>query len=565
MMKKHYKPILSQLENCRSLVELNQLHGLMIKSSVIRNVIPLSRLIDFCTTCPETMNLSYARSVFESIDCPSVYIWNSMIRGYSNSPNPDKALIFYQEMLRKGYSPDYFTFPYVLKACSGLRDIQFGSCVHGFVVKTGFEVNMYVSTCLLHMYMCCGEVNYGLRVFEDIPQWNVVAWGSLISGFVNNNRFSDAIEAFREMQSNGVKANETIMVDLLVACGRCKDIVTGKWFHGLLQGLGFDPYFQSKVGFNVILATSLIDMYAKCGDLRTARYLFDGMPERTLVSWNSIITGYSQNGDAEEALCMFLDMLDLGIAPDKVTFLSVIRASMIQGCSQLGQSIHAYVSKTGFVKDAAIVCALVNMYAKTGDAESAKKAFEDLEKKDTIAWTVVIIGLASHGHGNEALSIFQRMQEKGNATPDGITYLGVLYACSHIGLVEEGQRYFAEMRDLHGLEPTVEHYGCMVDILSRAGRFEEAERLVKTMPVKPNVNIWGALLNGCDIHENLELTDRIRSMVAEPEELGSGIYVLLSNIYAKAGRWADVKLIRESMKSKRVDKVLGHSSVETMF
>ncbi|KAG7580766.1 Pentatricopeptide repeat [Arabidopsis suecica] len=564
-MKKHYKPILSQLENCRSMVELNQLHGLMIKSSVIRNVIPLSRLIDFCTTCPETMNLSYARSVFESIDCPSVYIWNSMIRGYSNSPNQDKALIFYQEMLRKGYSPDYFTFPYVIKACSGLRDIQFGSCVHGFVVKTGFELNMYVSTCLLHMYMCCGEVNCGLRVFEDIPKWNVVAWGSLISGFVNNNRFSDAIEAFREMQSIGVKPNETIMVDLLVGCGRCKDIVTGKWFHGFLQELGFDPYCQSKFEFNVILATSLIDMYAKCGDMRTARYLFDGMPERNLVSWNSIITGYSQNGDAEEAMCMFSDMLDLGIAPDKVTFFSVIRASMIQGCSQLGQTIHAYVSKTGFVKDAAIICALVNMYAKTGDAESAKKMFEDLEKKDTIAWTVVIIGLASHGHGNEALSIFQMLQEEGNATPDGITYLGVLYACSHIGLVEEGQRYFAEMRDLYGLEPTVEHYGCMVDILSRAGRFEEAERLVKTMPVQPNANIWGALLNGCEIHENLDLADRIRSMVAESEELGSGIYILLSNIYARAGRWADVKLIRESMKSKRVDKLLGRSSVETMF
>ncbi|CAH2055042.1 unnamed protein product [Thlaspi arvense] len=228
-MKKHYKPILSQLENCRSMVELNQLHGLMIKSSVIRNVIPLSRLIDFCTTSPETMNLSYARSVFESIDSPSVYIWNSMIRGYSNSPNPDEALIFYQEMLRKGYSPDYFTFPYVLKACSGLRTIQFGSCVHGFAVKTGFEVNMYVSTCLLHMYMRCGEVDCGLRVFEDIPKWNVVAWGSLISGFVNNNRFGDAIQAFREMQSNGVKPNETIMVDLLVACGRCKDIAAGKW------------------------------------------------------------------------------------------------------------------------------------------------------------------------------------------------------------------------------------------------------------------------------------------------------------------------------------------------
>lgn len=488
-----------------------------------------------------------------------------MIRGYSNSPNPDKALIFYEEMLRKGYSPDYFTFPYVLKACSGLRDVKFGSCVHGFVVKTGFEVNMYVSTCLLHMYMCCGEVNCGLRVFEDIPKWNVVAWGSLISGFVNNNLFSDAIQAFREMQSVGVKPNETIMVDLLVACGRCKDIAAGKWFHGLLQELGLDPYRQSKADFNVILATSLIDMYAKCGDLRTARYLFDGMPERNLVSWNSIITGYSQNGDAEEAMCMFSDMLTSGIAPDKVTFLSIIRASMIQGCSQLGQSVHAYVSKNGLVKDAAIVCTLVNMYAKTGDSESTKNVFEDLEKKDTIAWTVVIIGLASHGHGIEAVSIFQRMQEEGNATPDGITYLGVLYACSHVGLVEEGQRYFAEMRDLYGIEPTVEHYGCMVDILSRAGFFEEAERLVKTMPVQPNVNIWGALLNGCEIHENFDLTDRIRSMVTESEELGSGIYVLLSNIYAKAGRWTDVRLVRESMKSRRIAKMLGHSFVETIY
>ncbi|KAF8107655.1 hypothetical protein N665_0118s0023 [Sinapis alba] len=564
-MKKHYKPILSQLEKCRTMAELNKLHALMIKSSVIRNVIPLSRLIDFCTSSPETMNLTYASSVFESIDSPSVYIWNSMIRGYSNSPTQDKALIFYQEMLRKGYSPDHFTFPYVLKACSVLRDVKFGSCVHGFVVKTGFDVNMYVSTCLLHMYMCCGEVECGLKVFEGVPKWNVVAWGSLVSGFVNNNRFSEAIEVFSEMESHGVKVNEMIMVDLLVACGRCKDVERGRWFHGLLKELGFDPYLQSEDDFNVILATSLVDMYGKCGDLGTARYLFDEMPKRNLVSWNAIITGYGQNDYAEEAMRVFLDMLALGVSPDKVTFLSVIRASMVQGCSQWGQTVHGFVLKTGFVKDAAVVCALVNTYAKTSDAESAKRAFEDLEKKDTIAWTVVIIGLASHGHGNEALSVFQRMQEEGNAKPDGITFVGVLYACSHVGLVEEGRRYFAEMRDVYGIEPKVEHYGCMVDILSRAGCFEEAERLVKTMPVQPNANVWGALLNGCEIHENFDMADRIRSVVSESEELGSGIYVLLSNIYARAGRWSDVKLVRESMNSKRIAKVLGHSSVETTF
>ncbi|KAL0900854.1 hypothetical protein Bca101_084815 [Brassica carinata] len=547
------------------MVELNQLHGLMIKSSVIKNIIPLSRLIDFCTTSPETTNLTYASSIFQTIDSPSVYIWNSMIRGYSNSPNQYKALTFYREMLRKGYCPDYFTFPYVLKACSVLRDVKFGGSVHGFVVKTGFDVNMYVSTCLLRMYMCCGEVECGLKVFEGVPKWNVVAWGSLVSGFVNNNRFSEAVEAFGEMESHGVEVNEMIMVDLLVACGRCKDIETGKWFHGLLKELGFDPYFQSGDGFNVILATSLVDMYGKCGDLGTARYLFDEMPERSLVSWNSIITGYSQNGDAEEAMRVFSEMLALGFSPDKVTFLSIIRASMIRGCSRGGQAVHGYVYKTGFVKDAAVVCALVNMYAKNGDAESGKRAFEDLEKKDTIAWTVVIIGLASHGHGDEALSVFQRMLEDGNAKPDGVTFVGVLYACSHVGLVEEGRRYFAEMRDVYGIEPTVEHYGCMVDILSRAGCFEEAERLVRTMPVQPNANVWGALLNGCEIHENFDLADRIRSVVSESEELGSGIYVLLSNIYARAGRWSDVKLVRESMNSKRVAKVLGHSSVETRF
>lgn len=157
------------------------------------------------------------------------------------------------------------------------------------------------------------------------------------------------------------------------------------------------------------------------------------------------------------------------------------------------------------------------------------------------------------------------MVEEGNAKPDGITFVGVLYACSHVGLVEEGRRYFAEMRDVYGIEPTVEHYGCMVDILSRAGCFEEAERLVKTMPVQPNANVWGALLNGCEIHENFDLADRIRCVANESEELGSGIYVLLSNIYARAGRWSDVKLVRESMNSKRIAKELGHSSVETTF
>ncbi|XP_010546673.1 PREDICTED: putative pentatricopeptide repeat-containing protein At3g05240 [Tarenaya hassleriana] len=564
-MKKHYNTVLSLLENCRTMVELKQIHSFMIKTSVIEKVIPLSKLIDFCTNS-ETGNLSYATSLFESIDHPSVYIWNSMIRGYSENLNPDKALIFYREMLRKGYLPDHFTFPFVLKACSGIKDVVFGRCVHGYVAKTGFEANMYVSTCLLHMYMCCREVERGMKIFEGIPKTNAVAWGSLISGFVNNNLFRDAIQAFTDMQGSGVRPNEMIMADLLVACGRIKDIQTGKRLHNLTQELGFDPFTLSGAEFNVILATCIIDMYGRCGDLRTARYLFDEMPQRNLVSWNAIITSYSQSGNGEEAFRMFSEMQATGFMPDKVTFLSLIRASMVQGNTQLGQSIHGYVLKTGAMEDTAIICALVDMYAKTGDnPESAKRVFEDLKKKDAIAWTVMIMGLASHGHGEEALRVFERMQEEGRVSPDEITYVGVLYACSHSGLVEEGRKHFAEMRSLYRIEPAVEHYGCMVDILSRAGQFEEAERLVQTMPVQANANIWGALLNGCEIHENVDLADRVRSQMTTSEDLGSGIYVLLSNIFAKAGRWYDVKLVRESMKSRRIAKVLANSSVETVI
>jgi len=202
------------------------------------------------------------------------------------------------------------------------------------------------------------------------------------------------------------------------------------------------------------------------------------------------------------------------------------------------------------------------MYAKIGDAGSSQQIFCKMEKKDVMAWTSMIVGLAMHGHGEEALSTFKRMQEDAALIPDEITYIGVLCACSRVGLVEEGQRHFTSMVDVYNIEPTMEHYGCMVDLLSRAGYFEEAERLVKKMPIRPNIAIWGALLNGCDIHENVNLVDQMRSRITALDPEGSGVYVLLSNIYARAGKWQEVKLARELMAHRRVEKTLGHSTVE---
>ncbi|KAF5740072.1 hypothetical protein HS088_TW11G00136 [Tripterygium wilfordii] len=563
-MKKHYNTILSLLESCKTFGQLKQIHGLTITTTVVKNIIPLSRLIDFCTTA-ESRNLSYAKLVFSQIDQPSVYIWNCMIRGYSGGDKPYEALILCREMQRRGHMPDNFTFPFVLKACSICCDPDCGRCVHNCIVKTGFEVDVYASTGLLNMYASCGYMELAHKVFDEIPKWNVVAWTSLIAGLVNSNQASEAITVFKEMMHWNVEPNEITMVNVMVSCARTRDIETGKWAHNHIRQLGFDP-FVSPVRFNVILATAILDMYAKCGSLKTARDLFDRMPLRNLVAWNSLIAAYSQYGRAKEALGLFFDMKTAGLEPDKATFLSIFDACATSGALALGQALHACVIKASIHEDTATGTALLDMYAKMGDLTSAQQVFNEVKNKDVMAWTSMIIGLAMHGRGEEALVIFKRMQETGTVIPDQITYIGVLCACSHLGLVEEGQRQFNSMTDVCGIVPTVEHYGCMVDLLSRAGRLEEAERFLEKMPAEPSVAIWGALLNGCEIYENVALADRLRSQMTELKQaFGSGVYVLLSNIYARAGRWEAVNLSRDLMKHKRVPKTLGCSSVETNF
>ncbi|KAI9186110.1 hypothetical protein LWI28_013892 [Acer negundo] len=279
--------------------------------------------------------------------------------------------------------------------------------------------------------------------------------------------------------------------------------------------------------------------------------------------WTSLIAGYVNNDCASEAIRVFKDMESLNVEPNEITLvhsLVVCARSRDLGAKSGNEYLKM---KMNICKDVVIGTALVDMHAKSGEAESARKVFSELKRKDTMAWTSMIIGLAMHGHGEEALSTFKRMQEDASVSPDQITYIGVLCACSHVGLVEEGQRHFTDMRNVYGIEPTIEHYGCMVDLLSRAGRFEEADRLVEQMPIQPNIAVWGALLNGCEIHENVDLADQVRRHIREMEiTAGSGVYVLLSNIYARAGKWQEAKMARELMKHKSIVKTLGHSTVE---
>lgn len=559
-MKQNYYTIISFLGKCKTMKELKQIHCLMITTSVIKNILPCSRLIDFCTNS-DLGDIEYARTVFDQIDQPSVYIWNSMIKGYCNGGDKFEALFMYTEMQRKGFSPDHFTFPFVLKVCSIIDLFGYGQSVHNRIVKTGFELDAYTSSCLLNMYLSCGDLSSGLKVFEVIPKWNVVAWTSLIAGFVNNDQAREALRLFKDMENEGVEPNEITMTTALAAAARCRDIDTGRLVHNRLRQLGFDP-FDTNSGFNLILATAIMDMYAKCGKLVTARNLFDKMPRRNLVVWNSMISAYSQYGRGAEVLQLFVDMGLAGFVPDKATFLSVISACAHLGFQSIGQCLHARVLKTSFYEYVAIGTALMDMYAKAGDANTALKIFSKLRKKDVMAWTTMILGLAIHGKGEEALHMFRRMVAEDEVAPDQITYIGVLWACSHLGLVEEGQKQFTSMTEVYGIEPTMEHYGCMIDLLSRAGHFKEAEEFLKKMPMQPNATIWSSILNGCEMYGNVGLANRVKSHIAELKNSSSGVYVLLSNIYARASNWQEMKLARDMLKHKKIGKTLANSFVE---
>ncbi|WOK91978.1 pentatricopeptide repeat-containing protein [Canna indica] len=547
--------VLSLIEECRSMRELKQLHGFMVATALVRDAVPLSRLIDFCVD-PLRGDLAHAHALFARFPAaPTTYMWNSMIRGLSVGPEPATTLAFYRDMLRRGRSPDHFTFPFAFKACSRVRDRASGCCLHGRVVRAGYEADVYVSSTLIHMYVSCGSMPAVAALFERTVNRNIVTWTTIIAGYADHDQAGEAIRLFGEMELEGVEPNEITMVHVLGACAQSRDLETGRRIHARLRRAGADSIQR-----NVVLATALVDMYARCGSLKTARDLFDKMTMKNEVSWNSMISAYNQYDRPNEALQLFKEMQSVSLKPDKVTLLSLLGACADKGSLQLGQAIHACVEKTIGRGDVAISTSLMDMYAKTGDAQSALRIFTSLEDRDVMAWTSMIIALAVHGHGKEAIELFVKMQQDG-IVPDHITFIGVLTACSHAGLVEEGHKYFDSMEKIYNIEPTIEHYGCMVDMLSRAGRMAEAEKIVESMPVQPSSRIWSSMLRGCEIHGDAALAERIGNQLSLFNPQGSGTSVLMSNIYAEAGRWQEVEKARELMWKKGLRKTHGSSSI----
>lgn len=457
-------------------------------------------------------------------------------------------------MLVNGFVPDNYTVPFVLKACARSQAIKEGVQIQSYAVKTGLLMsNVYVKNTLMRLYAVCGLVNSVRRVFDESSQRDLVSWTTLIQCYVKMAFPKEGVAAFFEMCDAKLKADEMTVVVVLSACSKLGDLGLGRRIHDYVR--------DNRVTSDVFVGNALVDMYLKCGDAGSARKIFNDMPVRNVVSWNSLIAGLAHQGEFKGALDVFRKMQSVGVKPDDVTLVCVLNSCANLGLLELGKWVHVYIDRNQIEADGIIGNALVDMYAKCGSIDRACRVFEGTKRRDVYSYTAVIVGLAMHGEALRALDIFSEMPRVG-VKPDEVTFIGVLTACSHAGLVAEGKKYFNDMSCVHNLRPQTEHYGCMVDLLGRAGLIEEAEELISSMPMEPDAYIWGALLGACRIHGEVELGEDVMEKLLEVEPEKDGAYVLMSNIYSSANKWRDAVKLRKEMKGKKMKKTPGCSSIE---
>ncbi|KAF8404827.1 hypothetical protein HHK36_009716 [Tetracentron sinense] len=491
-------------------------------------------------------NLQAARLVFDTVQKKRIFLWNAMIRAYSLNELWLEITQLYRRMEEERVEPDNYTLPFVIKAFSALSSVKEGKRIHDFANQMGLVSNVYVATALMGMYLKFGEIDLAHDIFDGMPERDVVAWTSMISGCVDSGNHRKALRVFRDMRLGDEKPNWVTVLSLIPACD--------SWVHGLILKSGLDFYAE--------VETAILDMYAKSGDMVTARSLFDWMSERSLVSWTVMVGGYSQNGYAHEALIVFYQMLKTAnLKPD-----SIIAASVLQACAQLGslncgEMIHGYIVQAGGASEVLVRTALVDMYAKCGSINTAEKTFHEIQDRNMITWSALIAGYGYHGLGLNALNIFEKMKREG-FVPDETAFLSVLSACNHSGLVLEGKECFNSMVRTHKLVPGTKHYACMVDLLGRAGLVEEAWNLIEEMQVEPEINVWGALLSACRAKGDVKVAEFAFKRLFELGPDNTEYHVLLANVYAGCGRWDEVSKVRSVLRRNGERKTPGCSFIE---
>ncbi|KAK9064259.1 hypothetical protein SSX86_015639 [Deinandra increscens subsp. villosa] len=538
---------------CTGLRDINQgrkIHGYLMKHGYSSDPFSCNALVDMYS---KVGDFEDAKAVFDQIINPDIVSWNAVIAGCVLHEYNDTALELLLKMRRSRIKPNMFTFSSVLKACSGLGLQDLGQQFHSVLIKSDIELDPFLCCGLIDIYSKCGDMEDAARVYNRMPEKELVALNALLCGYSQNNNDIEALSLFVKEHRDGVGFNETTLLAILNSAASLQVVKVSEQIHGLSLRTGFqsDPF----------VINSLVDCYAKCGHVGKAREVFDESHIADLATFTSLISAYAQSGQGEEAIKLYLRMQDLELKPDSFICSSLLNTSASLSAYEQGKQIHVHTLKFGLLSDTFTANSLVNMYARCGSIEDATRAFSEVPEKGIVSWSAMIGGFAQHGHGKEALSLFDDMLKDGIA-PNNVTLVSVLCACNHAGLVTQAKQYFESMEEVFGIKPTQEHYACMIDILGRAGKLHEAMDLVNNMPFEANASVWGALLGAARTHKDVDLgqTAARKLMLLDPEK--SGTHVLLANIYASAGLWENVADIRRLMKDNKVKKEPGMSWLE---
>ena len=493
-----------------------------------------------------------ARMVFDRMKERNVITWTVLIGAYAGSGRGVEAYELYLKMKEEGFQPNAVTYMSLLNDCASTGALEWVKDVHKHILEKGHESDVRVGNALVHMYAKSGSKEDARMVFDRMKERDLITWNVMIGAYAGSGRGVEAYDLYLKMKEEGFQPDAATYVSLLNDCASTGALEWVKDVHKHILEKG--PESDVRVG------NALVHMYAKSGSIEDARMVFDRMKERNVITWNVMIAAYAGSGRGVEAYDLYLKMKEEGFQPDAVTYVSLLNDCASRGALEWVKDIHRHILEGGYESDVRVGSALVHMYAKSGSIEDALLVFERMEECNVMTWNIMIGGLGQHGRGQDALELFRKMKADG-LVPDAYSFVALLSACSHAGLVDEGRQIFCAMKD-YGVEPTVVHYTCMVDLLGRAGLLEETKRLISCMPVEANAGTWGALLGACRTYGNVELGELAAKEVMKLEPTAASPYVLLSNIYAAAGQWDQVAFVRHMMQERGIRKEPGVSWIE---
>ncbi|KAL5993441.1 hypothetical protein ACLOJK_014366 [Asimina triloba] len=568
-------PCLPRLATCKSMTELKQIHAQIFRTGLSEDKQVSAKIIEICALL-NPPNAGYARLVFNGINAPTTSLFNSMVRAYSRARNYTGAVDFYTRMLKHGCKPSGFTLCYVSQACTDSRSSRVLMEIHGHAFKLCFDSDLVVANSLVRGYSVCGLVDAARQVFDELPERDLISWTVLLNSYVRSNRAREAIDLFFLIREENVRPDEVTVVGVFNACSQLGDLNLGRKLENLSQEFGIDyncyvvnslidmyakcgsigeaqKLFDKMVDKNVVSWNSMVSGYARCGDMESARRLFDQMPDKNSISWSALLNGYAQNGAFNEALAVFQEMQSENVKPNDAAIAGAIAACAHLGALQMGRSIHDCLGERKVRSDVVLGTALVDMYGKCGCVEIARALFDLIENKNLASYNAMMMSLAVNGNAGNCLDIFSKMLEDG-IRPDSISFVGVLSACAHAGWLKEATQYFNQMRVVYGIAPRSEHYSCMVHLLGHAGLIGQAYNFITSSPVKPDVVMWGTLLNACKVHGNIYFGELAAKQIIELDPSHGGAHALLSSIYAAAHRWTEVMAVRKKMKDIGIGK-----------